>query len=410
MLGYSYSLGYSGSNSSMLVGRRGADGSEERGYWTVWGSLARRTRRQLWRDRLKMVNLEDFERGPLLGIGGFGRVELVSIMEGGVKKSFALKTIKKSTLRHPEDRRHSVTEKELLAEVDSEFIIKLYRTFQTENHLHLLLELCQGGELWGRVQHVGHMDDQGASFYIGCVIEGLDYLHSRGIVYRDLKPENCLLASNGYLKLVDLGLAKRLKARRRTFSLCGTAEYVPPEVILQTGHGPEADLWSLGILIYELVEGRPPFIGATSKETYAYIMKGMAHAEFPDYVSDAARNLILRLCRVNPGERLGAIGIEEVRRHPWFDSLNWPDLRKQRLIPPFIPDIKTCEDTHLFHTEDQELMEKTTKEDEEQTGRSTDSWTGEWGRARTSGYNSGPASSKNSKAGSKVGFIEGWDL
>jgi len=391
----------------MVLGQRGT-GEEQRGYWTVWGSLARRTRRQLWRDRLKSVNLEDFERGPLLGIGGFGRVELVSIWEGGGKRSFALKTIKKSTLRHPEDRRHSVTEKELLAEVDSEFIVKLYRTFQTVDHLHLLLELCQGGELWGRVRDCGHMDDQGAAFYIGCVIEGLDYLHSRGIIYRDLKPENCLLASNGYLKLVDLGLAKRLKARRRTFSLCGTAEYVPPEIIQQTGHGPEADLWSLGILIYELVEGRPPFIGSTSQETYAYILQGIDHAEFPDYVSDIAKNLILNLCRVNPGERLGALGLEEVRRHPWFKSLNWKELRVQRLKPPFLPDIRSEQDAHMFDTEDQELKEKATKEEE--FGGSTVSGVEQWGSSRTSGYNSGPASSANSQAGSKVGFIEGWDL
>jgi len=374
---------------SWMVAPRPARGQERRVEgWSVWGSLARRTKRQLWRDRLRCVALTDLERGPLLGVGGFGRVELVSVFHQGEKRSFALKTIRKSTLSHPEDRRHSVTEKELLAEVDSEFIVKLYRTFQTSEHLHLLLELCQGGELWGRLRETGPMQDPVASFYMACVVEGLDYLHSRGIVYRDLKPENCMLATSGYIKLVDLGLAKRLKARRRTYSLCGTAEYVPPEVILQTGHGPEADLWSLGILIYELVEGRPPFMGETSQETYNYILQGMEGTPFPAYVSSRARNIIFSLCRKCPSERLGVEGLEGVRRHRWFHTIQWPDLRRQKVPPPYLPEISNEQDAHLFDTALQDLA----------------------ARGQTSGYSSGPASAATSHAGSKVGFIEGWDL
>lgn len=375
MMGYSY-----------MVTGRSSEGRQ--GYWTVWGSLTRRTRRQLWRDRLRRIEFSQLERGPVLGVGGFGRVELVTIRHKSENRSFALKTIKKSALKDPESRRQSVTEKELLAEVDSEFVIKLYRTFQTADHLHLLLELCQGGELWSLVRKDGHMEDDRASFYMACVVEGLDYLHSRDIIYRDLKPENCLLANNGYIKLVDLGLAKRLKAHRRTYSFCGTAEYVPPEVILQTGHGPEADLWSLGILIYELVEGRPPFMGETSNDTYGYILQGMEYAHFPNHVTVKARNIILSLCRRELSERLGAGdgGWDQVRGHKWFQNINWKDLRQQKFTAPFLPEIRNEQDTHLF-----------------------ESTCGGEESSHTSGYVSEGDRKGDSSQGCQVGHIDGWD-
>jgi len=187
---------------------------------------------------------------------------------------------------------------------------------------------------------------------------------------------------------VDLGLAKRLKTHRRTYSFCGTAEYVPPEVILQTGHGPQADLWSLGILIYELVEGRPPFMGETSQDTYGLILQGIELAHFPQRMTGEAKSIILSLCRKEPSLRLGAAerGWDQVRTHQWFKNIRWKDLSKQKFPAPFLPDVRNEQDTHLFES---------TCEGEE--------------GSHTSGYVSGVDSRGATSQGCQVGYIHGWD-
>eukprot|EP00092_Neocalanus_flemingeri_P020034 GFUD01021694.1.p1 GENE.GFUD01021694.1~~GFUD01021694.1.p1 ORF type:complete len:395 (-),score=121.79 GFUD01021694.1:55-1239(-) len=325
-------------------------GQNDSGFWVVCGQLKRRTKRQVWRDRLARLQLKDLQRVATLGVGGFGRVDLVTIASREDKKSFALKTIPKSVLRDAEHRRHSIAEKEIHSILDSKFIIQLYRTFQDKEHLHMLMEICLGGELWTLLRDHNYFPDLTARFYIGCVVEALDYLHSLGIIYRDIKPENCLISHTGYLKLVDMGLAKKMKASAKTFSFCGTAEYVPPEVVLKTGHGPHADLWALGILVYELVEGRPPFLGDNPIQTYQLILRGMDGAHFPDFVSSAAENIVRSLCRKKPQERLGSGvgGFNLIRRHKWFKEFNWTDLRSQTLPAPIIPSISSHLDTSCF--------------------------------------------------------------
>eukprot|EP00092_Neocalanus_flemingeri_P025157 GFUD01027283.1.p1 GENE.GFUD01027283.1~~GFUD01027283.1.p1 ORF type:complete len:399 (+),score=129.40 GFUD01027283.1:141-1337(+) len=349
MLGYSYMV------RSLRTGKdTTADDTEtsesDSGFWVVWGKLKRRSKRQLWRDRLARLELKDLQRVATLGVGGFGRVDLVTIDSREDKKSFALKTIPKSVLRDAEHRRHSIAEKEIHSILDSKFIIQLYRTFQDKEHLHMLMEICLGGELWTLLRDHNYFPDLTARFYIGCVVEALDYLHSLGIIYRDIKPENCLISHTGYLKLVDMGLAKKMKTSAKTFSFCGTAEYVPPEVVLKTGHGRQTDLWALGILIYELVEGRPPFLGENPVQTYQLILRGVDCAHFPDYVSSAAEDIVRSLCRKKPQDRLGAGvgGFNLVRRHKWFKDFIWKDLRSQTLPAPIIPCISSHVDTSCF--------------------------------------------------------------
>jgi len=243
-----------------------------------------------------------------------------------------------------------IAEKDIHVSLDSKFIIQLYRTFQDTCYLHMLMEICLGGELWTLLRDHNYLPDLTARFYIGCVVEALDYLHSLGIIYRDIKPENCLISHTGYLKLVDMGLAKKMKASTKTFSFCGTAEYVPPEVVLKKGHGPQTDLWALGVLVYELVEGRPPFAGETSLQTYQLILRGMDCAEFPDYVSPAAQDIIRSLCRRNPQERLGSGfgGFNLIRKHKWFKDFKWKELQSQILPAPIIPSISSPLDTSCF--------------------------------------------------------------
>lgn len=180
------------------------------------------------------IRLSDLNILTTLGVGGFGRVELVQIAsEPG--RSFALKQMKKAQIVETRQQQHIMSEKEIMAEANCQFIVKLFKTFKDKKYLYMLMESCLGGELWTVLRDKGHFDDATTRFYTACVVEAFDYLHSRNIIYRDLKPENLLLDNQGYIKLVDFGFAKRLQTGRKTWTFCGTPEYVAPEVILNKG-------------------------------------------------------------------------------------------------------------------------------------------------------------------------------
>jgi cGMP-dependent protein kinase len=214
----------------------------------------------------------------------------------------------------------------------------------------MLLEACLGGELWTVLRDKVAFDDATARFYTGCVVEAFSYLHTRGIIYRDLKPENLLLDDSGYVKLVDFGFSKRVPHGRKTWTFCGTPEYVAPEIILNRGHDISADLWSLGILMFELLTGSPPFCGADPMKTYNLILKGIEVIEFPRKISRNAQLMIKKFCRDNPTERLGygTNGMRDVKKHKWFEGFNWDDLRKRTLKAPYVPTVKARTDTSNF--------------------------------------------------------------
>ena len=204
----------------------------------------------------KPLKLSDLRIVATLGVGGFGRVELVQIAGDTKNRSFALKQMKKSQIVETRQQQHIMSEKEIMEESDCGFIVKLYKTFKDRKYLYMLMESCLGGELWTILRDRGNFDDGTTRFYTACVIEAFEYLHSRGIIYRDLKPENLLLDGEGYVKLVDFGFAKKLQVGRKTWTFCGTPEYVAPEVILNKGHDISADYWSLGVLMFELLTGK----------------------------------------------------------------------------------------------------------------------------------------------------------
>lgn len=302
------------------------------------------------RKELKDVKLEDFNKVATLGMGGFARVDLVTLKKGRTD-SFALKKIKKRFTKQPMIKRHVISELEVMDQVKSPFLVSLYATFQDSVYFYIVMEVCLGGELWTLLRDWDYFDDNRARFYAGCVLEALDYLHSNNIVYRDVKPENLLVASNGYLKLVDFGLAKQFKGNnKKTYSFCGTADYMSPEVILEEGHSFSTDYWSLGVLIGEMVIGTPPFTRETKKQTYEMILDGIAFVTFPRYVSTRARNLVRKLCRRRPNDRLGGNGrgAHQMRNDPWFTGFDWEGLRRQTLNPPFIPKISDHLDTSNF--------------------------------------------------------------
>ncbi|XP_051269255.1 cGMP-dependent protein kinase 1-like isoform X2 [Dicentrarchus labrax] len=210
---------------------------------------------QMETDFFSSVSLSDFNIICTLGMGGFSRVELVQL-KNDASRSFALKVLKKRHILDTSQQGHILSERRIMMEAHSPFIIRLYRTFRDSKYLYMLLEACLGGELWTLLRDRGSFDDGITRFYTGCVIEALAFLHSRGIIYRDLKPENIILDHRGYAKLVDFGFAKKVGLGKKTWTFCGTPEYVAPEIILNKGHDSSADCWSLGILVFELLSGR----------------------------------------------------------------------------------------------------------------------------------------------------------
>ncbi|XP_069699973.1 cGMP-dependent protein kinase, isozyme 2 forms cD4/T1/T3A/T3B isoform X2 [Periplaneta americana] len=300
-------------------------------------------------EEFREVKLSDLRILATLGVGGFGRVELVQIA-GDPTRSFALKQMKKNQIVETRQQQHIMSEKEIMGEANCEFIVKLFKTFKDRKYLYMLMESCLGGELWTILRDKGHFDDSTTRFYTACVVEAFDYLHSRNIIYRDLKPENLLLDVNGYVKLVDFGFAKKLQHGRKTWTFCGTPEYVAPEVILNRGHDISADYWSLGVLMFELLTGTPPFTGSDPMKTYNIILKGIDAIEFPRNITRNATALIKKLCRDNPAERLGYQkgGISEIQKHKWFDGFNWEGLLNHTLIPPITPKVRNVTDTSNF--------------------------------------------------------------
>merc|ERR1712165_74131 len=301
------------------------------------------------------LRLNDLEILATLGVGGFGRVELVQLASSkkvgdGAPKTFALKCLKKKHIVDTQQQEHVYSEKKIMMNCKHQFITSLYRTFKDRKYVYLLMEPCLGGELWTILRDKGWFDDSTTRFYISCVVSAFDYLHSRGIIYRDLKPENLLLDGTGYVKLVDFGFAKKLQVGRKTWTFCGTPEYVAPEVILNKGHDISADYWSLGVLMFELLTGTPPFTGTDPMKTYNIILKGIDAIDFPRNITGRARELIKKLCRDNSAERLGYQkgGIRDIQKHKWFDGFNCEGLRNKTLSVPIMPKIQSHLDTSNF--------------------------------------------------------------
>ncbi|KXJ74903.1 hypothetical protein RP20_CCG012738 [Aedes albopictus] len=288
------------------------------------------------------VELMDLNVVGTLGVGGFGRVELVKLERNGVVQVFALKCMKKKHIVDTKQQEHVYSERKIMLSCHSPFITRLYRTYRDDKFVYMLLEACLGGEVWTILRDRSYFEDSTAKFIVGCVLKAFEFLHARGIVYRDLKPENLLLDSRGYVKLVDFGFAKFIGYSSKTWTFCGTPEYVAPEIVLNKGHDRSVDYWALGVLIHELLTGIPPFAAADPMKTYNIILKGIDMVNFPKHMSRAAVSLIKRLCRDIPTERLGYQrgGIQDIKKHKWFQGFDWEGLANQTLKSPLQPKLK----------------------------------------------------------------------
>jgi serine/threonine protein kinase len=262
---------------------------------------------------------------------------------------YVVKTLDKRNLVRRKQVAHTLAEKSVLEALggDHPFIVKLYAAFQTERDLNFVLEYCQGGELFYHLQQQQQQkfDERATRFYAAEVLAALCELHSKGIVYRDLKPENVLLDALGHVKLADFGFAKQdMAPGARTYSFCGSPEYLSPEMVTKDGHGIETDMWSFGCFCYELLTGAPPFQqGSSLARLFAQIQRGTVW--YPSDLSGPALSLLEGLLCVDPTHRLTAA---QAMAHPFFQPLDWTDVLERHVPPPIVPVCDGCDCTQNF--------------------------------------------------------------
>lgn len=288
----------------------------------------------------RKMTAEDFEPLMCLGKGSYGTVLLVR--QRGTGRLFAQKQFKKASITvHKKLIEQTKTERNILESVNRHpFIVNLYYAFQDHEKLYLILEYAQGGELFHHLAAERMFSEDVAAFYMAEMVLALDHLHRTvGVIYRDLKPENCLLDSEGHLLLTDFGLSKvALDEDNPCRSFLGTIEYMAPEVIQGVEYGASVDWWSLGALGYDLLTGSPPFVGNNNAKIQEKILK--SKLTLPYFLSADAKDLLTRLLRKEPKKRLGSNmpkDLQTIKNHRFFRKINWKKLEARELEPPIIP-------------------------------------------------------------------------
>jgi len=241
---------------------------------------------------------------------------------------------------------HIISEKRVMSLMYNRFLVNLHQTYKDLLRVYFVLDVCLGGELFTILRQRRYFDEPTAKFYTACVVEAFAYMHSLGVIYRDLKPENLVLDTKGYLKVTDFGFAKQVNDK--TFTLCGTPDYLAPEIVTGQGHGRAVDWWTLGVLIYEMLASFPPFFDDEPIETYRKIIRG--RVKFPRYFTPEARDLIRGLLRNKPTKRLGILkgGADNIRKHGWFYGFHWDKLCAGETVAPIINKVKDGRDLSNF--------------------------------------------------------------
>ncbi|XP_008208483.1 ribosomal protein S6 kinase 2 beta [Nasonia vitripennis] len=305
--------------------------------------------RDLVRDGHEKAEPRHFELLKVLGQGSFGKVFLVRKTVGKDSGTlYAMKVLRKATLK-VRDRVRTKMERNILVDVEHPFIVRLHYAFQTEGKLYLILDFLRGGDLFSRLSKQLMFTEEDVKFYLAELALALDHVHSLGIIYRDLKPENILLDTEGHIALTDFGLSKQPLDDTQTYSFCGTVEYMAPEIVNRKGHSFAADWWSFGVLMFEMLTGALPFQGANRKETMTQILK--AKLGMPQEISPEAQALLRVLFKRNPANRLGSNGIDEIKNHIFFETIDWNKLYKKEIKPPFKPAVSQEDDAFYFDNE-----------------------------------------------------------
>ncbi|OIW07258.1 hypothetical protein TanjilG_08373 [Lupinus angustifolius] len=346
-----------------------------------------RKEREYMRLQRHKMGADDFEPLTMIGKGAFGEVRICREKTTG--HIYAMKKLKKSEMLRRGQVEHVKAERNLLAEVDSNCIVKLYFSFQDEEYLYLIMEYLPGGDMMTLLMRKDILTEDEARFYVGETVLAIESIHKHNYIHRDIKPDNLLLDKNGHMKLSDFGLCKPLDcsnlqekdfsiggnrsgalqsdgrpvAPKRTqqeqlqhwqknrrmlaYSTVGTPDYIAPEVLLKKGYGMECDWWSLGAIMYEMLVGYPPFYSDEPMLTCRKIVNWRTHLKFPEEarLSAEAKDLISRLlCNVD--QRLGTKGADEIKAHPWFKGIEWDKL--YQLKAAFIPEVNDELDTQNF--------------------------------------------------------------
>ena len=294
------------------------------------------------RDTNVDINLKDFEIKKMIGKGTFGKVYLVQCRKN--KQFYAMKCIRKDIIIENEQFENIKLEKDILFNIDHPFIVGMEFVYQNEFRIYFLMNFIKGGELFRHLVKVKRFPETIVQFFVAQIAIALGHLHEKNILYRDLKPENILVAEDGYLYLADFGLAKAVTNKQLANSFCGTAEYLAPEMLIGSGHDFTVDWWALGILIYEMLVGIPPFFHRNKHRMYFLIKESPVN--FPDphkhgiTISPQAKDLIKRLLEKNKKNRFGGKGdVKEILSHPFFEGLDTSQLIQKKLDPPYKPNI-----------------------------------------------------------------------
>eukprot|EP00201_Polytomella_parva_P023273 CAMPEP_0175045356 /NCGR_PEP_ID=MMETSP0052_2-20121109/4366_1 /TAXON_ID=51329 ORGANISM="Polytomella parva, Strain SAG 63-3" /NCGR_SAMPLE_ID=MMETSP0052_2 /ASSEMBLY_ACC=CAM_ASM_000194 /LENGTH=525 /DNA_ID=CAMNT_0016308855 /DNA_START=48 /DNA_END=1625 /DNA_ORIENTATION=+ len=340
---------------------------------------------RLQRQKMSVV---DFEPLTIIGRGAFGEVRIVK--EKSSNKIMAMKKLKKSEMLLRGQVEHVKAERDVLAEVQNPFIVKLYYSFQDEDYLYLVMEYLPGGDAMTLLMRKDILSEEETRFYIAETLLAIESIHKAGYIHRDIKPDNLLLTREGHVKLSDFGLCKpvevhslptlaegdeymdtsnlptpsvrpqaealaywQMNRRKLAYSTVGTPDYIAPEVLLKRGYGMECDWWSLGAIMFEMLIGYPPFYSDDPITTCRKIVNWRMFLKFPPEIQihPAARDLIERLmCDVDT--RLGTNGVSEIKAHPFFAGLDWENLH--RIRAPFVPPVEHDLDTQNFENFDEE--------------------------------------------------------
>lgn len=295
------------------------------------------------------VTLDDFELLCVIGRGSFGKV--MKVRHKQTRQIYAMKVLRKDMIIKENMVSHTKSEKQILQDMKHPFIVSLKFAFQTEEKLYLVLDFLSGGELFFHLKEETKFSVERAKFYCAEIVLAIEHLHKHDIIYRDLKPENVVLNNQGHAVLTDFGLAKTsISNASPTYTFCGTPEYLAPEILKGQGHAKAVDWWSLGILLYEMLVGLPPFYSENINEMYELILK--APLKFPNFVPMEAQSLLRGLLEREEFKRLGAGPTDgaEIRAHPFFSNIDWDKLYKKDITPPFVPNIKD-DDTRYFDEE-----------------------------------------------------------
>ncbi|KAM6156549.1 microtubule-associated serine/threonine-protein kinase 4 isoform 5-T5 [Erethizon dorsatum] len=320
----------------------------------------------------------DFETIKLISNGAYGAVYFVRHKES--RQRFAMKKINKQNLILRNQIQQAFVERDILTFAENPFVVSMYCSFETRRHLCMVMEYVEGGDCATLMKNMGPLPVDMARMYFAETVLALEYLHNYGIVHRDLKPDNLLVTSMGHIKLTDFGLSKvglmsmttnlyegHIEKDAREFldkQVCGTPEYIAPEVILRQGYGKPVDWWAMGIILYEFLVGCVPFFGDTPEELFGQVISDEINwPEKDEAPPPDAQDLITLLLRQNPLERLGTGGAFEVKQHRFFRSLDWNSLLRQKA--EFIPQLESEDDTSYFDTRSEKYHHMETEEEDD---------------------------------------------